>query len=772
MTLPVEAIREQVLSKVRQGPLILTAETGSGKSTQVPRWFRESGAVLVIEPRRVACRSLAKYVSTLEQSQLGQVVGYVHRHQEKRSGATRILYVTPGVALRFFSTGAIDEFSPVILDEFHERTQEIDLLFALLAEKKSRQWIVMSATLEQRGIERFLQAETLHASGRIHPVEVQYTGCAMLPSADQLARRVRSAVTQALQYPGDVLVFLPGAREIKEALQACQSLPGIECLPLYGGLSSAAQDRCFQDSSVKRVVFATNVAETSVTLPRIGVVVDTGLVRRTLYRWGSASLGLVPIASDSATQRQGRAGRLGPGICLRMWSEAGLLEARTPPEIHREPLEGLILRAAVAGTRLDTLRMLDPPQPYALEHALAELRFMGAVDQEGEITPRGVAMARLPFSPFLAALREVGKGAGMGSVATDLAAALAAPPWMPGPTERQAFGDGEGFLDDASTLLRALRTEEALWETPPPSGYREAKKTAARLRPKGAESEDYDPRCVEPNSIASLALKAHPRMGFVRRAKGDKEVFTNGGSEVRPDRKVALPEGCQAFVALGIRAIEGRRGTDLLASCVVPVSLGFLAESGLGTRRFSAVEYTHGRLEAIWETVYAGRVLKKEEGIPTGEMLVAAVAALIWRGKLFPRVRKELPFLWERTSLAQSLKALNEGREADLHPSVEAWLLDRLRGVGIHDPEDLALLDAEDLMPNSLEAWELEELNKLFPSKVPTPQGTFTATYDAGAKTVILKAPAGQKKPPSRRDLPRFEGWKMVCRLKNRDVSV
>jgi hypothetical protein len=662
--------------------------------------------------------------------------------------------------------GDLATFHSVLLDEFHERSMEVDLLLALLAEKRDLGLVVMSATIETTRLQSFLGAKVLHSVGRIFPVEIAYTDCSLLPSEKNLASRTRLAVEAALQFAGDVLVFLPGTREIQNCLAACRGLPGIDCLPLHGRLSSQEQDQAFQSGSRRRVIFSTNVAETSVTLPNIGVVVDSGLVRRTLYRWGAASLGLVPVALDSAEQRRGRAGRLGPGHCLRMWSAAGILEAHTPPEIHREPLEDLILRTGVCGRKLGELAMLDPPQPYALEHALEELRHLGAVTPEADLTELGRRLAHQPLPPFLAALLEACRNTPQAQDAIDLVAALSGPPWRLPETQRQELTEEPC---DATVTILTMRRPEHAFPAGLPASLREARKTARRLRRTWKLPIPDASTSVDALALARRALEAHPRMGFVRRQRGKGDSFTNGGSEIRPDRGTALSEQAQAMVVLGLRAREGRRGTELLATCCLPIPPGLLADLGLGRRRLARVERVRGRLEAIWETLYAGRVIRKEEGHPEAEVLIQAVTELVLRGRLFPQVRQLLPERLAELSLHHSLK---ENSPVPELATPEAWLSKRLKELGVASEEDLELLEDEDLLPPLLDPEIRTRLNKLYPLRLTLPDGIFSVVYQPGEHRVVLVAPKGVKAKPHRRDLPRWEGWRIYCRIKNRETQV
>ena len=353
--LPIDALRERFDQEITRGPVVLSSPTGSGKSTQVPRWCGEKGKVLVVEPRRVACRSLAQWVAKLEGGELGREVGYHVRDERKASSSTRILFATPGIVLRIFEK--IHRFDAVIVDEFHERGLEVDLLLALLvarlrAGRFRGRLVVMSATLDGERVAKHVGGVHLHAEGRTFPVTVSHLGGkALLPDVSGLEERLKAAVDRCRDHAGDILVFLPGKGEIAGATKALAHRSDLEVMPLHGGLSLSEQSRIFKRGRKRRVILATNVAETSLTVPGVGVVIDSGLVRQTRYVRDRGFLTLVPVAMDSADQRAGRAGRLAAGVCIRLWSEAAQLEARTPPEIHRESLVPLLLAAAAQGER-------------------------------------------------------------------------------------------------------------------------------------------------------------------------------------------------------------------------------------------------------------------------------------------------------------------------------------------------------------------------------------------------------------------------------------
>ncbi len=423
--LPIDARRADIEAAAAAGPLVLSSPTGSGKSTRVPAWLAATGPVLVVEPRRVAARSLATRVAELEGVAPGGDVGWIVRDEHEAADDARVVFVTTGVALRMLRDGAAARFRWIVLDELHERTWALDLLLALVAAGDPSRLVIMSATIDGDRIAAHLGGTHVSVEGRLHPVAVTHRAWGVpAPTADGLPERVRRALMETADAPGDVLVFLPGKAEIRATEAALAGWGNVEVLPLHGGLTLTDQRRVFRPGDRRRVVLATNVAETSLTIPGVGVVVDSGLVRRTRYRGGRGHLALLPIAADSADQRAGRAGRLGPGRAVRLWPESVRLDARTPPEIHRESIVPLLLAAAACGHPDLSLPWLDPPTRHAVAVAREQLQALGALDEAGAVTPRGHRLFALPVDPRLGRLLVEGEARGLGDVVLPLVAGL------------------------------------------------------------------------------------------------------------------------------------------------------------------------------------------------------------------------------------------------------------------------------------------------------------------------------------------------------------
>ncbi len=778
-TLPIDSLRDQVLEALPREPLVVTAPTGTGKSTQVPRWCTGLGKVLVVEPRRVACRGLAARVAELEGCPLGSRVGYSVRDDQRTSKETEILFATPGVALRMFGGTGLGEFSVVILDEFHERRWDTDLLLALLHRRKGPALLVMSATLEGERVARHLGGRHLHARGRAHPVEILYLpGRNLLPERTGLEERVVSALARVADQEGDVLVFLPGKGEIAALARTLRGKFGEwEFLELHGGLSLEEQARVFRPGRRRRVILATNVAETSITVPRITTVIDSGLVRRTVYHYGRSFLTLVPVAADSADQRAGRAGRLAPGRCIRLWSGKARLAPVTPPEIHREPLAPLFLAAAACGADPRELDFLDPPREYALEDALGELRVLGALEGEARLTERGRILFGLPLDPPLGNLILESEKRGCLEEGLDLAAALSTGrPLLkhPLPEEiRRTLPEGGC---DATLLLLALRgavPKEAL-HLP---ALQEAKAARRRLRKAwGLSSEDTGKGKSPGKALLLAALAADPRSGWVARRRKGKVHWAREGTEADLVRESTLEENkARALVAWETRAVGEGKKKKILITLATPVPPALLAEAGLGKVRVARAFFREGRLFALLEREFAGQVLEAWEEEPRGGACREALASLFLEGKLFPgtagraRDRLEALELLSQVTRAGLLEGLRDFEPPSDPPPLEEWILRRLEELGVEEGSDAELLAPEDLLPPDLPGAVRDRLDRTFPRILKPGGAKYRVEYDVHAREVTLIAVEGNPKhPPSPSLLPAFRGFRVKVRHHSR----
>jgi ATP-dependent helicase HrpA len=423
--LPISARREEIIDALRRHRVLIVAgDTGSGKSTQLPQYCLEmgrgiDGLIAHTQPRRLAARALAARIADELAQPVGATVGFRVRFADQVGGSTRLVLLTDGLLLaQLASDPALQRYDTIIVDEAHERTLNVDLLLGvlkrLLPRRPDLKLIVTSATLDVERVSKFFDdAPVIAVSGRNHPIEVRYAANADEALDPDLPVAVLDAYQDIVTTPGpagngDVLVFLPGEREIRDVGDFLErELPSdVEVLTLYSRLSWEQQSRIFQRGSRRRIVLATNVAETSITVPGIRAVIDSGLARVSRYspRNRLQRLPIEPVSRASADQRKGRCGRLGPGLCVRLYSQDDF-EARaafTEPEVLRTNLAALLLRLAADGLgEAEKFPFIDAPDSRALGDGYRLLQELEALDEERRITRRGRAMARLPLDPRL-----------------------------------------------------------------------------------------------------------------------------------------------------------------------------------------------------------------------------------------------------------------------------------------------------------------------------------------------------------------------------------
>ena len=571
---PIDVVLPELLASLRVRPrVVLEAPPGAGKTTRVPLALLEAawctGKVLMLEPRRIAARAAAGYMAAQLGEAVGETVGYRIRFERKISARTRVEIVTEGILTRMLQDDPLlDGISAVVFDEFHERHVASDLGLAMCLEVQSGvrpelRLVVMSATLDGERLATYMDAPRVTSAGRSFPVEVNYLP---LQPRETPALQFKRAVRQALcDSDGDVLCFLPGKLEIERSARLLSEFD-IPVEILHGELGMEEQARVLRPSSTRRVVLATNVAESSITLPGVCAVIDSGLAREPRFdpASGMSRLATVNIAQSSARQRAGRAGRVAPGRCYRLWPQSQLLENATRPEIQCIELSALALEMKVWGSQ--DLRFLDPPPAGAYAQAHDLLRALDAIDADDRATAHGAALLALGAHPRLAnaMLRAPLQWRGL---ACDLAALLEGRDLLLGDARRN---------DDLRVRLAALHapSNERGAGYDVHRGALAAIKQAAQHWRRRLKLDERDEHTLDLHAAGNLLALAYPdRIARQDDSNPRRYVLANGrGAQLGPQSTLlAAP-----WLAIAELRFDAR---DSLVMRAAPCDLAFLIET-------------------------------------------------------------------------------------------------------------------------------------------------------------------------------------------------
>ncbi|MBY6018593.1 hypothetical protein KUW04_12490 [Halomonas denitrificans] len=777
-SLPIDPLQPQFLEHLRHHHLVVEADTGSGKSTRLPIWAARLGRVLVVEPRRVACTALAEFLAAESGQPLGGQVGYAIRFDSNVTDTTEVAFVTPGIALRWLTEDGLAGFHTVIIDEFHERRWDTDLLLALLQRRQQHRLVLTSATVDGVRLADYLGGERLYAEGRRFEVEVRHQArdSHSLPDERGLVQRVVDAVMEQLaKRDGDVLVFLPGRKEINQCEASLKAALGDEALvlPLHASVPRPVQRQALTAGPQRRVILATNVAETSLTIPGVTVVIDSGLERRTRQRNGRTVLALTRISQASAAQRAGRAGRVVPGVCVRLWGQHAPLEALTPPELQREELVEPMLAAACAGAVLSDLRFVDPLPEKSLLLAQQRLRAMAAIDGQGGVTQHGRRLFPLPIDTQFAHLITAMPDKPCMEAMVDLAAALSLGQrlWrLPASEEgRQALKAWQPQPCDGLTLVMLLRQSPPEALAIDPALRREARQLAEQIRAALALPQLSASSHLPYRRWCEAILAAMPELAFVRRAKR-RDALGNGVMEVQPGRESRFAEEAEAALVLDQHSLPGRghKQTLNLATCMMPLTLAQLVEAGLGEVRQGDLNQSEEGLLVTQERVYAGRVIEQRLAQPEGEQGRQAMVQSILDGQLLAPAGAQLQADARAWALWLGL-GLGEGEPID----PPAWLLQQLADLGVESEEDLALIEPRDLHFEGIPEWQRAEFDARFPHFLVLAELKLHVEYQPRAKRVtVVYAEGSRKSDPKRWELPSWAGWRVQYRRASRVVDV
>jgi ATP-dependent helicase HrpB len=734
------------------GAAVLQAPPGAGKTTLVPlalldaAWLGGS-RIVMLEPRRLAARAAARRMADMLGETVGETVGYRTRLDTRIGPKTRIEVVTEGILLRLIQDDpSLDGIGLVIFDEFHERNLDGDLGLALALEtrrhlREELRLLIMSATLDGERVARLIgEVPVITSAGQSFPVAVRYLG---RPTPDRLDTAIAAAIRRALaEEEGSLLVFLPGGAEIRRVERLVgefAQLPEIVVAPLYGDLPQAAQDEAIRPAPAgrRKLVLATPIAETSLTIEGIRVVIDSGLARAPRFdpASGMTRLDTVRISQASAEQRRGRAGRLASGVCFRLWSEAeqGQLRPFAASEILEADLAPLALELARWGTPDPAaLAWLDPPPAAAFAQAVELLRELGAFDRAGRITAHGRAMARLGLHPRLAHMALIARQQGQGRLAAEIAALLG---------ERDIVKAAPGHRDaDLRLRIELLRERGQARQLPPglslERGAAERVRQAARLlqRQLGLGEDEAPP----PSAAGRVLAQAYPDRIAQRRpgALGQFHLSNGRGAELPPTDPLCAEE----FLAAAELDGERRVSRIFLAA---PLSRAEIEEdfaAAIETNETIAWESRDQAVLARRQERLFALVLKDEPlAHPPAERVIAALLDGIRELGL-----AALPWSRDAESLRQRVLFLHrlEGAEAwpdlsdrTLLAGLEQWLGPFL--AGINRRAQLEQLDLVTILRSGLSFEQLRALERLAPTQVTVPSGSRLPIDYAGETPVL-----------------------------------
>ncbi|MEQ1439774.1 ATP-dependent helicase HrpB [Fontimonas sp. SYSU GA230001] len=726
--LPVLAALDALRGALAGGSAVLSAPPGSGKTTLVPLALLDEAwlagrRIVMLEPRRVAARAAARRMASLLGETVGQTVGYQVRFERRIGPATRIEVVTEGLlARRLQADPELPDAGLLIFDEFHERSLDADLALALALDARETlrpdlRVLVMSATLDTQRVARLLGgAPVVESGGQLFPVEIRHRPA---PADAEHGVAVAQAVVSALrETEGDVLAFLPGAREIRVAQRSLQDrlTDAVGVFPLYGELPAQEQDAALlpDPRGRRKVILSTNLAQTSLTVEGVRTVVDGGLVRVARFDLGAGAdrLETQRVSRASADQRAGRAGRLGPGVCYRLWTadQHGALPAHDTPEILAVDLTRFALELAAWGVDdPQRLRLLDSPPPVAWRHACELLSELEAIDARGRITAHGRALARLPTSPRRAHMLLRAQERGLGSLAAWVAAVL---------DER-----------DGGSLDLADKVECYLSRGAEPAAQRRVAEAARQFqRLLGVDADARTTLVADAGEVARIVAWAYPERIARRRPghRGVREVAYQcvDGGEAR------LPETDPLAQREWLAIAHWEPGSHRRIRLAAPLDEASVrADHAQGLRREVSVTW-----DAQSEAVVAERQLRlgalvlERQPLRPGDGVDTAPAMLEGIRKLGLDVLPWTEAAREWQARVLSLRAWRPDEDwpdvgdAALMETLDDWLRPHLAGVTRR--EHLARLDLRAILEARLDYAARQRLDRLAPTHLEVPTGS------------------------------------------------
>ncbi len=739
--LPIELVLPELLNALRSHPnCILHAPPGAGKTTRVPLALLDvipasAGRMIMLEPRRLAAVSAARWMARCLGEEVGQTVGYSIRFDSKVSKSTRIEVVTEAILTRRIQHDPLLEgVAMVLFDEFHERSIHADLGLALCLDlqqvRDDLKILVMSATLECEPLAALMgTAPIISSTGRSYPVEEIYLEDG---AHGPLPPRMVAATLRALaESEGDVLVFLPGAGEIRTcAARLAESglgERGINIHQLYGDLPFEQQQLAIQPGKGRKVVLATSIAETSLTIEGVRVVIDCGLSRRMRHDPASGMNRLVTAreSKSSAEQRKGRAGRIAPGVCYRLFSRHtfNAMTPHTPPEILDSDLSPLLLELAAWGVNDPThLAWLDPPPEASLSVARQLLVELAALDNYSRITPLGSAMARLPLHPRLARMLIRSQELGCTGLGCDLATLLSERDIV----RRTPLGSARSFdIIDRLELLREWRATIRNDGMADIGALKNVERVSRQLLRILAKDNTGQGDAVNPGLISRLLVSAYPdRVARQREGEAGRFLLANG----RGARLAAAGSifGSSYIIAV---SVDGGDQAEGVIHLVAPLSEELLrAELGprIECRDTLSWDAREGRVVALREECLGAVCLSSRMFVPTAEALIPVVIEAVRSSQLTLLNRTDTFLqLQARVMLLQRTFPLDgwpDLCDEALLQSLENWLAPVL--VGVRNAQQLAAVNCSAALLELLDYRQRQALDELMPTHLVVPSGS------------------------------------------------
>jgi len=759
-TYPIDSILPQLRQEVlTNSSVVLHAPPGAGKTTRVPISLLhvippESGCIIMLEPRRLAATSAARWMAHLLGEQVGGTVGYSIRFDSRVSAKTRIEVVTEGILTRRLQSDAgLEDAAMIIFDEFHERSLHADLALALCLDiqknlSENLKLMVMSATLDCGPVSRLLgNAPVVASTGRFFPVEERYAAGRL---EESLTKRIDDVVKTVLkETAGDILVFLPGAGEIRSCADSLRTLlkgreDRISVHPLYGDLPFEEQERAILPSHKRRVVLATNIAETSITIEGVSVVIDSGLTRRLQHDPSSGMNRLITlnISKASAEQRKGRAGRIGPGVCYRLYGRHVFqsMVPFAPPEILISDLSSLVLELAVWGVKEPSvLRWLDVPPAAAWESAMQLLMDLGALDRKGAVTKAGRDIARLPLHPRLGRLVLRSAELGCAGLGADLAAILSERDMMRRISSNPAPSTKDVDVTERLDTLRTWRTGKKTPTGVDVWALRTIEKTAGQLmRLISDTSGKSHPEKDGPDLVPRLLLSAFPDRIAKRREKADgRFVLVQGrGVQLPAESRMARSP---YIIAVNLDAGDKTEGRVHMAEPIDEELIRQECRSSIAAVRRIEWDRKEKRITAVTEERLGSLFLSSKPLIPADEDALPLLCEAIRDGQVLVTFSTEARQLQARVRLL--MRTFPDESWPDLtnerlfsHP--EEWLLPWL--ADMRSAKEVSHMDILPALRAQLSWRQRNLLDERTPTHITAPSGTRIALdYTAGENPVL-----------------------------------